>query len=63
MAFKPAKSRSLGLVKGKICSDVSFVAVRQRVPIVSEEPVKSLGRSFNDSPTDKNQESDSQASC
>ena len=57
MAFKPAKSRSLTLVKGKICSDVSFVVAGQWVPIVSEEPVKSLGRVFNDSLTDKNQES------
>ena len=58
MAFKPAKSRSLALVKGKVCSDVSFVVAGQRVPTVSEEPVKSLGRVFNDSLTDKNQESD-----
>ena len=58
MAFKPAKSRSLALVKGKICSDVSFGVAGQRVPTVSEEPVKSLGRVFNDSLTDKNQESD-----
>ena len=32
MAFKPAKSRSLALVKGKICSDVSFVVAGQRFP-------------------------------
>ena len=58
MAFKPAKSRSLALVKGKVCSDVSFVVAGQRVSTVSEEPVKRLGRVFNDSLTDKNQESD-----
>ena len=46
MTFKPAKSRSLALVKGKICSDVPFVVAGQRVPTVSEEPVKSLGRFF-----------------
>ena len=45
------------VVKGKICSDVSFVVAGQRVPTVSEEMVKSLGRVFNDSLTDKNQES------
>ena len=44
MAFKPAKSRNLALVKGKICSNVSFVVAGQRVPTVSKEPVKSLGR-------------------
>ena len=58
MAFKPAKSRSLALVKGKICIDVSFVVAGQQVPTVSEEPVKSLGRVFNDLLIDKNQESD-----
>ncbi len=58
MTFKHAKSRSLALVKGKICSDVSFVVAGQRVPRVSEEPVKSLVRVFNNSLTDKNQESD-----
>ena len=35
---------------GKIRSDVSFVVAVQRVPTLSEEPVKSLGRVFNDSP-------------
>ena len=54
MAFKPAKSRSLALVRGKFCSDVSFVVAGQQVPTVSEEPVKSLGCVFNDSLTDKN---------
>ena len=54
MAFKPAKSRSLALdqVKGTICSDVSFVVAGQRVPTVSEEPVKSPDHVFNDSLTD-----------
>ena len=58
VAFKPAKSRSLTLVKGKIFSVVSFVVAGQRVPTLFEELVKSLGRVFNDSLTDKNQESD-----
>ena len=53
MAFKPAKSRSLALVMGKIRRDVFFDVVEQRIPTVSEEPVKSLGRVFDESLTDK----------
>ena len=56
MVFKPAKSRSLALVKGKICSDASFVVAGQRVPTISKEPVKSMDHVFNDSLTDKNQD-------
>ena len=58
MAFKPAKSRSLALIKGKICSNISFVVAGQRVPIASEKPVKSLNGVFNGFLTDKSQESD-----
>ena len=53
MAFKPAKSRSLALVRGKIRRDVFFDVAEQRIPTVSEEPVKSLGRVFDESLTDK----------
>ena len=53
MAFKPAKSRSLALVRGKIRRDVFFDVAEQRIPTVSEEPVKSLGRAFDESLTDK----------
>ena len=48
----PAKSRNLALVRGKIRRDVLDVA-EQRIPIVSEEPLKSLGRVFDESLTDK----------
>ena len=53
MAFKPAKSGSLALVRGKIRRDVFFDVVEQRIPTVSEEPVKSLGRVFDESLIDK----------
>ena len=43
MSFKPAKSRSLALTWRKIHSDVFLRVVGQRIPIVQEEPVKSLG--------------------
>ena len=42
MAFKPVKSRSQ--VKGKIRRDEFFDMGRQRIPKVSKEPVKNLGR-------------------
>ena len=53
MAFKSAKSRSLALVRGKIRRDVFFDVAEQRIPTVSEEPVKSLGRVFDESLADK----------
>ena len=53
MAFKPAKSRSHALVRGKIRRDMFFDVAEQRIPTVSEEPVKSLGRVFDESLTDK----------
>ena len=56
MSFKPAKSRSLALTRGKIRSDVFFLVAGQRIPTVQEEPVKSLGRVFDESIKDRNQE-------
>lgn len=43
MRFKPAKSRSLVLKKGKIV-DCMFDVGNARIPTISEAPVKSLGR-------------------
>ena len=42
--FKPKKSRSLSLRKGKVSQHTHFNVGGQRIPTVSEEPVKSLGR-------------------
>ena len=44
MKFKPAKSRSLSLCKGKLVDDVRFSVGGQPIPTVSDEPVKSLAR-------------------
>ena len=55
MSFKPAKSRSLALTRGKIRSDVFFLVAGQRIPTVHEDPVKSLGRVF-ETLKDRNQE-------
>ena len=56
MSFKPAKSRSLALTRGKIRSDVFFLVEGQRIPTVQEEPVKSQGRVFDETLKDRNQE-------
>ena len=47
MNFKPKKSRSLSLRKGKV-KPVSFTIASQNIPTVTEEPVKSLGRWYDD---------------
>ena len=54
MQFKPKKSRSLSLRKGKVDESVTFSVADQVMPTVSEEPVKSLGRWYDDSLKDTN---------
>ncbi|GFO31538.1 reverse transcriptase [Plakobranchus ocellatus] len=44
MEFKPKKSRSLSIRKGKAGETMTFTVVEQQIPTVSQEPVKSLGR-------------------
>ena len=48
MKFKPKKSRSLSLRKGKVTDAVIFNVANQAIPTVTEEPVKSLGRWYDD---------------
>ena len=47
MNFKPKKSRSLSLRKGKVSESTHFHVGGPRIPTVSEEPVKSLGRWYD----------------
>ena len=47
MKFKPKKSRSLSLRKGKVAEDIRFSIAGQPIPTVSQEPVKSLGRWYD----------------
>ena len=49
MRFKPKKSRSLSLRKGKVADTEVFNIGNQPIPTVSEEPVKSLGRWYDKS--------------
>ena len=46
MKFKPSKSRSISIVKGKL-TDQRFHINNAPIPLVSELPVKSLGRLYN----------------
>ena len=55
MKFKPSKSRSLSLRKGKVDESVRFQIGGQDIPKVSEEPVKSLGRWYDCSLKDTKQ--------
>ena len=47
MKFKPKKSRSLSVRKGKIDATTKFTVASQQIPTVSQEPVKSLGRWYD----------------
>ena len=49
MKFKPAKSRSLSLQKGKIDASTVLHIDGQAIPTVCEQPVKSLGRWYDKS--------------
>ncbi|KAI8506911.1 hypothetical protein Bbelb_153500 [Branchiostoma belcheri] len=46
MSFKPAKSRSLVLKRGKVADRFRFTLGGTQIPTVSEKPVKSLGKVF-----------------
>ncbi|GFR81669.1 reverse transcriptase [Elysia marginata] len=52
MKFKPKKSRSLSIRKGKIEEAVTFTVAEQQISTVSQEPVKSLGRWYDSSMKD-----------
>ena len=54
MKIKPSKSRSISIVKGKL-SDHRFHIGEEPIPMVSEKPVKSLGRWYDASLKDKEQ--------
>lgn len=53
MKFKPAKSRSLVLKNGKVSDRYKFKIRGEVIPTVSEKPIKSLGKVFDSSLSDK----------
>ena len=52
MKFKPKKSRSFSVRKGKIDATTIFTVASQQIPTVSQEPVKRLGRWYDSSMKD-----------
>ncbi|GFN90174.1 reverse transcriptase [Plakobranchus ocellatus] len=52
MEFKPKKSRSLSIGRGKVDEATTFTVAEQKIPTVSQEPVKSLGRWYDSSMKD-----------
>ena len=55
MKFKPQKSRGISLRSGTLNQNVNFEIGGQRIPIVSDLPVKRLGRWYAESMKDTNQ--------
>lgn len=54
MKFKPSKSRSISIVKGKLTKQ-RFYINQEPFPTVSEKPIKSLGRWYNSKLKDSDQ--------
>ena len=49
MSFKPTKSRSLVLKKGRVADKFRFSISGTPIPTISEKPIKSLGKFFDSS--------------
>lgn len=54
MKFKPSKSRSISIVKGKL-TEQRFYINQEPIPTVSEKPINSLGRWYNSKLKDSDQ--------
>ncbi|GFN97894.1 alpha-2-macroglobulin-like [Plakobranchus ocellatus] len=52
MEFKPKKSRSLSIKKGKVDEATTFTVADQQIQTVSQKPLKSLGRWYDSSMKD-----------
>ena len=53
MEFKPPKSRSLVIKNGKVTNKYRFRVADMEIPSITEKPVKSLGKVFDSSLSDK----------
>ena len=63
MKFKPTKSRSLVLKKGKVQDRFHFRINGELIPTVTGQPVKSLGKWFRSSLSDKESVTEMQQQC
>lgn len=52
MSFKPAKSRTLVLKKRRVLDKFCFSISRSQIPTILKQPMKSLGKTFNNSHRD-----------
>ena len=53
MRIKSAKSRSLSIRKGRQMASVSFKVAGERIPVLAEQPLRSLGREYTADLTDR----------
>lgn len=60
MRFKPSKSRSLVIVKGKVCNQYRFKINNEWIPTLTEKPIKCLGKWFRASLNDRTSIADTQ---
>lgn len=53
MKIKPTKSQSLSLRRGVQNDSTTFVVGGEKIPLLSEQPIRSLGRQYNAELLDK----------
>lgn len=53
MKIKPAKSRSLSIRKGVRDDSTVFTAGREKIPLLAEQPIRSLGREYTPKLSDR----------
>ena len=53
MKLKPQKSRSLVIEGGKYITEQTFEVAGETIPSIQKEPLKTLGRLYNSSVTDR----------
>ncbi|CAJ1061376.1 hypothetical protein ROHU_018794 [Xyrichtys novacula] len=53
MRIKSKKSRSLSIRKGRQMDSVSFLVAGERIPVLAEQPLRSLGREYTADLSDK----------
>lgn len=54
MKFKPTKSSSMVIRKGKLTNRFKSHVQEEVIPLIAENPIKCLGKRFDDSLTDRN---------
>ena len=63
MKFKPKKSRSLSVKKGKVDATMTFTEANQQISTVSQGPVKSFGRWYDSFMKDRKKRTRNSRTC